>query len=107
MAAKPGQNSARIGTHGRGATLLVHVVPGASREELVGVHGDALKVRVTAAPEKGKANRSVCRLLGGLLDWPAKRVELLSGEAARKKGVLFQGMDPTELRARLVTLLAR
>lgn len=107
MAAKRGQNSARIGTHGHGATLLVHVVPGASREELVGVHGDALKIRVTAAPEKGKANRSVCRLLGRLLDWPAKRVELLTGESARKKVVLFQGMDPTELRARLVTLLAR
>jgi len=107
VAAKRRQNSARIGTHARGATLSLQVVPGASREELVGVHGDALKVRVTAAPEKGKANRSVCRLLGRLLDWPAKRVELLSGESAPKKVVLFQGMDPTELRARLVTLLAR
>ncbi|MEE8106649.1 MAG: DUF167 domain-containing protein [Planctomycetota bacterium] len=106
MAAKRRQDSARIGTHGRGVTLLVHVVPSASREEVAGVHGDALKVRVTAAPERGKANRSVCRLLARLLDWPANRVELLSGESARKKVVLFQGMDHAELQARLVTLLA-
>ena len=96
-----------IGAHARGATLSLLVVPGASREDVVGVHGDALKVRVTAPPEKGRANRSVCRLLGRLLDCPAKRVALLTGESARKKVVLIQGMDPTELRARLVTLLAR
>ena len=104
--ARIGKHGARIGTHERGVTLVIQVVPGASREGVVGVHGEALKVRVTAAPEKGKANRSVCRLLARLLDWPANRVELISGQTSRKKVVLFQGLDQAELQARLVTLLA-
>lgn len=50
-----------------GAVLRVHVGPGARRPGLAGLHGNALRVRVSAPPEGGAANRELVRLLAGLL----------------------------------------
>ncbi len=52
-----------LGDNPGGVTIPVLVVPGASRREVVGVHGDRLRVRVTATPEKGRANKEVAVLL--------------------------------------------
>ena len=65
--------------------LSVYVQPGASRAEIVGLHGDALKVRVTAPPEGGRANRAVARLLARRLDVGHKRVAVQQGSASKHK----------------------
>jgi uncharacterized protein len=52
-----------IETHADGLLLQVHVKPKSSRNRLIGVHGHRLKIAVTAAPEKGKANAAVLELL--------------------------------------------
>jgi uncharacterized protein (TIGR00251 family) len=69
--------------------LKVKAVPGASRTEIVGRLGDALKVRVAAPPEGGKANREILRLL-------AARLALVSGAASPAKVVALRGV-PAEL----------
>jgi len=63
--------------------VSVWVVPGASTTAIVGVHGDRLKVRVAAPPERGKANRLVGRVLAGATG--ARRAELEKGAGSRAK----------------------
>jgi uncharacterized protein (TIGR00251 family) len=82
-----------------GVTVRVWVVPGASKTEVAGLHGDALKVRVAVPAERGRANRAVVRLLAGLLD-PAP-VRLIAGETARLKMILVGGVDVDVVRERL------
>jgi uncharacterized protein len=91
----------RVKATPEGATLKVRVAPGASREGIVGAHGDALKVAVREPPEKGKANDAVVRVLAAALGAKPRDVEVLRGHASRDKVVLFRGLDEAELEARL------
>jgi uncharacterized protein (TIGR00251 family) len=89
----------------RGATLVVRVSPGGRANRIVGVHGEALKVTVTAPPEKGKANREVTRLLAAAVGAPPAAVEVVRGAAARDKVVRFAGWTAAALQSRLQALL--
>lgn len=71
----------------------VHVQPGGSRDEVVGRHGDALKVKVSAPPEGGKANSAVCRLLAGAFDVPRTSVHVVSGGSSRRKRIGIDDID--------------
>ena len=64
--------------------LAVWVVPGSSRNRVGGIHGDSLKVRVTAPPEGGQANRAVEKLLSAAL---GMRARVISGQSSRLKEV--------------------
>lgn len=79
----------------------VHVQPRASRSEIVGEHGGALKVRLAAPPVEGAANEALVELLAGALHVPRRDVRIVSGAASRRKVVEVDGVD-----ARLVTALA-
>lgn len=81
--------------------LSVHVQPGARRSEVVGRHGDALKVRVAAPPADGRANRAVLDLLAETLDIPTSDVELVSGASSRRKRLKLSGLSPTTVTERL------
>jgi uncharacterized protein len=74
------------------------VVPGSSKTELAGVHGDAVKIRVAAPPEGGRANDAVCRLLSQLSGRPA---ELTRGGSSRSKTVLLRGARLSEIEGKL------
>jgi len=79
----------------------VRVAPGASREKIVGLHGDALKVLVREPPEKGRANEAVERLLAAALRVRRGDVAVVRGHASRDKVVLVRGLREADLRARL------
>lgn len=64
---------------------MVYVVPNASRSEIVGWHGDALKIRIAAPPVDGKANKELVRYLAKQLDLSSSEIELVSGHMNRKK----------------------
>jgi len=81
--------------------LRLKVSPGAARTEIAGRHGDAWKVRVTAAPERGRANDAVIRLLAERLDLPRASVSVVSGQSSREKIVELHGLDPGEAERRL------
>lgn len=70
---------------GETLVLRVRAQPRASRDELVGPHGDTLKVRITASPVEGKANVHLLRFLAKVFQVPASRVELRSGATGRNK----------------------
>jgi uncharacterized protein (TIGR00251 family) len=81
--------------------LRLRVSPGAGRAEIVGRHGEAWKVRVTAPPERGRANRAVVRLLAERLRVPPSGLEVVSGLSSRDKVVELRGLDATEAERRL------
>jgi len=67
--------------------LTLHVQPGASRTEVAGTHGDALKMRLAAPPVEGKANAELLRFLAEVFGVPRRNVTLLRGELSRAKVV--------------------
>jgi uncharacterized protein len=79
--------------------LTLHVQPGAARTGVVGRYGDALKVRVAAPPERGRANAAVVRLLAAELGVPPSDVEVVSGRASRRKRVRIHGIAADRLTA--------
>ena len=68
-----------------GTKLRLRVKPRAKQTKIQGVHRGALKLSVTAAPEKGKANDAVRALLASHLDLPPSAIELLSGHTSPDK----------------------
>jgi uncharacterized protein YggU (UPF0235/DUF167 family) len=81
--------------------LPVKVSPKASRDRIQGWLGDALKLSVTAAPERGRANAAVEELLAEALSLPVSRVKVVAGHTASRKLVEIAGLDEAELRRRL------
>src|SRR5688500_14123553 len=77
--------------------LAVHAQPGAGRSAVVGRHGDALKVRVAAPPERGRANEVLTGMLADLLGVKPAAVSLVSGETSRQKRFAVTGVDLEEL----------
>ncbi len=75
-----------------GVEISVKVVPGASRDRLAGPLGDALKIQVSAPPERGKANAAVEVLLSKSLGISAKAVSVVRGLNSPRKTVLAQGL---------------
>ena len=88
-----------------GSILRVRVSPGARREAILGCHGTALRLAVSAPPDQGKANEAVRALLAAVLDRPLWRVEVVSGPSSRDKRIAVDGLPPEEVRARLAAHL--
>jgi uncharacterized protein (TIGR00251 family) len=75
-----------------GALLLtLHIQPGAKRTEWVGLHGDAMKIRLAAPPVEGRANECLLRFLADAFQVPLRQVTLRSGAASRQKRVAIMG----------------
>jgi hypothetical protein len=89
-----------------GVTFHVRVTPRAGRNEVVGVEGDALKVRLTAPPVGGAANDALVDLLAEVLHLRKSQVSLIGGLASRHKTVAAQDRSVTEIRKILMELAA-
>jgi len=86
--------------------LQVHVQPAAGRSAVVGRHGTALKVRVAAAPEGGRANEATAALLAETFGVRPSDIELVSGPASRSKQFKLTGVDMVEFRRQLERAVA-
>ena len=84
-----------------GLLLTIRVTPRSARDEIVGTHGNALKIRLNAPPVDGKANSQLIRFLGERLKVPLSRIQIVRGRMGREKQVLVTGLRPEELRSRL------
>jgi len=82
-----------------GVELTVKVVPGSSRDRIVGVLGDALKIAVAAPPEKGKANRAVVDVLAKALGVKRNTVQIVAGHTQPRKNVLIAGVSAEQVSA--------
>ena len=77
----------------------VHVQPRASRTELAGVHGTALKVRLHAPPVDGAANEELVKFLAESLGVARRAVRIVSGQTSRSKVVEIEGVSVVSVQA--------
>lgn len=77
----------KVVQHGSDVLLSVKVVPGSSRDRVMGTLGDALKVAVAAPPEKGAANKAVCGLIAKLLGVRVNSVTVEAGHSSPRKTI--------------------
>ncbi|HWK74177.1 MAG TPA: DUF167 family protein [Povalibacter sp.] len=82
-------------------TLDLQIQPGAARDELVGLHGERLKIRISAPPVDGRANRHLIDYLAEIFGVPRARITLLRGETGRAKTVRIDSPAkvPPEIQA--------
>jgi hypothetical protein len=93
--------------HAEGTILPVRASPGARRNEVRGAHDGMLKVSVTQAPEKGKANKALIEVLAKALAVKKSQIALVSGETASEKKFLVRGVPPEDLAQRLEPFLEK
>ena len=85
--------------NGEVITLTLHVQPGAKHSEIVGMHGEALKIKLAAPPIEGRANKALLKLIADLFGVPLRNTELKQGGQSRHKVVAVTGshVDPESL----------
>lgn len=79
-----------------GLILPIKVIPGASKNAIIGWHNGWLKIKVCAPPEKGEANRAIIQLLSKTLQLPQNKIVLLRGATTRQKEFLLVGYTQVE-----------
>ena len=87
-----------------GTTVDVYVQPRASKNEVAGIQEGILKVRLTAAPVEGEANKECIRFLAKVFVTPKSRLEIIQGHKSRRKTILFRGVAPEFLESTLKQL---
>jgi uncharacterized protein (TIGR00251 family) len=83
------------------ATIDIRVIPRAGKSGIVGVRGDALLVRLNAAPVDGAANAELIDVLSDVLNVPKRAVSIVTGERGRQKRVRIDGMTTELVRSKL------
>ena len=91
--------------HDDGVVLTVRAYPGSRQNAVRGEHDGALKIGVTQAAEKGKANKAVVAVLADQLGLKKSQIQLLCGKTASVKRFLIRGVDSERVRARVDDLL--
>jgi uncharacterized protein len=91
--------------HAEGLILPVRAYAGARRCELRGIQAGELKVAVTQAPEKGKANKAIIELLADSLGLKKSQIELLAGETSPRKKLLIRDVDRETLAERIAAAM--
>ena len=86
-----------------GGTLILKVLvqPRASKNEVVGIHGGCLKIRVTSPPIEGKANKMLCEFLSQLIGIGKKHIKVIGCQRSRIKQVRVSGSNLEEVRKKL------
>ena len=93
--------SAWIKSTDAGVEVNVHIQPGASKSEIAGMHGDAIKIRIKARPVEGAANAALIEFIATNLGVTRKAVKIVRGEKSRQKTVLI-AVQADEVERRLM-----
>lgn len=83
----------------KGSILALYIQPGASMNEVSGIHGDRLKIKIKSPPRDGEANEGLIEFLAEILKIPKKRIFLIQGESSRQKNVLVE-LPPNDVLLR-------
>lgn len=89
-----------------GVVVHIHVQPRASRTSFAGLHGGAIKLRITAPPVDGKANALIAEVLAQTLRVPKAAVSLVGGQQSRHKRFRVEGVDVATAEERLAAVLS-
>ena len=88
-----------------GILMPIRARPGARRDGIDGIHAGALKISVTQAAEKGKANKAIIALLARELGLPKSAFTLRSGHTSSRKRVLVQGVTLRQLSENVMRII--
>lgn len=91
--------------HPAGATFAVRARPKGGSNAVCGEREGAVLVRITAAPEKGKANTAIIAVLARALGRSRSELEILAGETSANKVILVRGAEASELELELAALV--
>lgn len=86
-----------------GAAFLVHVVPKAAKNEVVGKYGDALKINLVSKTASGLANDTLINFIAEKLSVKRENVEIAAGLTATEKMVVVVGISPVAVEQMLLT----
>lgn len=84
-----------------GVRLHLFIQPKSSKNEIVGLHNDLLKIKLTAQPIDGKANEALIEFLADYFDIPKRHIILVRGDTGRNKTVELQGLTESEVKLKL------
>ena len=82
-------------------TIAVKVIPRASKNRIVGIEGDAVKIRLNAPPVEGKANDALIAFLADALGMHRTQIEIVMGHTSRRKIVRVRGVGAQEVERKL------
>ncbi len=82
-------------------TFAVKVIPRASKNQIAGIEGDAVKIRLNAPPVEGKANAALIGFLAEMLEVPRASVELVLGQTSRRKVVRVRGCTEKQIEEKM------
>lgn len=99
---KAKRKTLRVDTERASARLKIKVAPKSARSGVNGWMSDTLKLRVTAAPERGKANQAVCALLAEELEIAKEKIRIVRGAGSTRKLIKIDGLNMAEIRRRLI-----
>jgi uncharacterized protein (TIGR00251 family) len=88
-------------THKDHIELKLYIQPGASKTEIVGLHGDSLKIKIKSPPVEGEANLELLKFLQKKLKLKKDQLELIRGEKSRNKVVLITDVEEFKIRNEL------
>lgn len=94
-------NQPRMEQRGGDVLLWIKAVPGASRDQVAGLVGNRLKVRIAAPPEDGKANKAICKVIAKALGVKSKQITIDSGENNPEKIVRIAEMQANSVECKL------
>jgi len=92
-----------IRADGQGLTLSVHVQPRASANQLAGLQGDALKIKLTSPPVEGAANKALIEFMAQLLGLAKSRIQVLKGGHSRQKLLRIEGISVEQFMGKLTS----
>jgi uncharacterized protein (TIGR00251 family) len=90
-----------ISEKSEGCILNCWIQPRSSRNAVVGIHGDALKIALTAPPVDGKANKELVKFLAKYFKLPKSSIQLVAGETSRSKTILVAGLNKEDVISKL------
>jgi uncharacterized protein len=85
--------------------LYLKIIPHSKENEIVGIVGDRLKLKIAAAPEKNKANKELCKFLDSLLDLESSRLNVIKGHTSCMKTVLIKNCHAKNIELIIETKL--
>jgi uncharacterized protein (TIGR00251 family) len=86
--------------------LCIYVQPRASKNQLCGIQGDELKIRLTSPPVDGAANKLCCEYIANLFDVSKSSVKIISGETSRHKRLRITGTRPDQFHSHISNIAA-
>jgi uncharacterized protein (TIGR00251 family) len=90
-----------------GAAITVKVIPRSSRNEIAGIQEDGtIKIRLTAAPVEGQANKALVEFLAEVLDIAKSKIEIIGGLSGRIKLITILDLDPTIVQKKILDHIA-